>query len=166
MQLVLDASVCLKWYLAEAFDEPDAGVARDLLERLMDGLIELRQPAIWRTEIASVLARKLPRHAASHARELQSIEAEIEDDAAVLDRAIDLAIELDHHLFDTIYHAIALQRSVSLITADEHYYRKARKLGSIVLLRDWRAPHAVAEGPATYRARARKTPARLLKKHR
>ncbi len=41
---------------------------------------------------------------------------------------------LHHHLFDTFYHAVALGRDALLITADEHYFRKAENIGKIILL--------------------------------
>jgi predicted nucleic acid-binding protein len=49
-----------------------------------------------------------------------------------------MAIELRHHLFDTLYHAVALERGASLVTADDAYFRKAYRLGGIVRLAEWR----------------------------
>mgnify|MGYP001811251789 CR=1 FL=1 len=47
---------------------------------------------------------------------------------------IDLAIRLNHHLFDTLYHAVALHTSRAvLITADRRYFTKAEPIGHIVL---------------------------------
>ena len=52
-----------------------------------------------------------------------------------------LAVTLNHHLFDTLYHATALsQPNAALVTADERYFSKAAALGQIVRLRDWSAP--------------------------
>jgi predicted nucleic acid-binding protein len=42
------------------------------------------------------------------------------------------------HLFDALYHAVAMQTDAILITADERYYRAAHVNGSIVLLQGWR----------------------------
>lgn len=53
-------------------------------------------------------------------------------------RAANLAQTLDHHLFDTLYHAVAPDRGGTLVTADEHYWRKARELGGVVRLAEWR----------------------------
>ena len=50
-----------------------------------------------------------------------------------------MAVDLDHHLFDALYHATALEYDACLITADDRYHRKARTLAGIVHLRDWRA---------------------------
>ena len=52
--------------------------------------------------------------------------------------ACTLSCDLNHHLFDTLYHAVALNldRAV-LVTADKHYYDKAQRYGSISLLTDF-----------------------------
>jgi hypothetical protein len=49
-------------------------------------------------------------------------------------------MQLKHHLFDTLYHAVALQTSgATFITADAAYYRKAQGLGRVLLLKDFTA---------------------------
>ena len=58
----------------------------------------------------------------------------------VLRRGVELAIELKQHLFDTYYHAVALETAdAMLITADERYLRAARTKGRIIYLMDWDA---------------------------
>jgi predicted nucleic acid-binding protein len=156
---VLDASVCLKWFL---IDEQDATPAFELRTQVRNGSTELIEPAIWRCEIASVLARKDPRGAIGMVSDFGRIDASIDTESTSLRRATELAIALEHHLFDTIYHAVAIEHGIDLVTADEHYYRKAHKLGHILLLRDWRAPSDVREEPASYRVR--KSPARVRRK--
>ena len=60
------------------------------------------------------------------------------DDPNVLLRATALAIETDHHLFDTLYHAVALEHhDAVLVTADDRYRRKAERYGMIAALADW-----------------------------
>lgn len=48
-----------------------------------------------------------------------------------------IAHDLDHHLFDTLYHAIAFEYEYTLVTADDHYFRKSQHLGRIVRLSTW-----------------------------
>jgi predicted nucleic acid-binding protein len=48
-----------------------------------------------------------------------------------------LAIDLHHHLFDTLYHAVALETESVLVTADGRYLAKARDLGQIMHLAEW-----------------------------
>ena len=51
--------------------------------------------------------------------------------------ACELARSLNYHVFDTLYHAVALTLpDTVLVTADTRYERKARRRGAIMLLRD------------------------------
>ena len=51
--------------------------------------------------------------------------------------AIDLLIDLWHHLFDILYHATAMHtEGATLITADDSYYAKARRRRRITRLQD------------------------------
>lgn len=51
-------------------------------------------------------------------------------------KAVQLSVQLNHHLFDTIYHAAALTHpSAILITADEKYRLKAASLGRMLPLK-------------------------------
>jgi predicted nucleic acid-binding protein len=43
-------------------------------------------------------------------------------------------------LFDSIYHAMAIRRGGTLVTADRRHLAKAEHLGSVMLLSDWRQP--------------------------
>jgi predicted nucleic acid-binding protein len=56
---------------------------------------------------------------------------------AVYRRAAELSATLKHHLFDTLYHAVALEEGATLITADETYFNKAKSVGGIVQLADF-----------------------------
>ncbi len=58
----------------------------------------------------------------------------------VYEQACHLSVELNHHLFDTLYHAVALRASDAVfITADTQYLRKAARLGNIIELKDFPA---------------------------
>ncbi len=71
--------------------------------------------------------------------QLMELAIPVSNDMPVLARAMSLADELDHHLFDTLYHAVAFEEEATLVTADRRYWTKARKLGNIVELGEWRA---------------------------
>lgn len=46
--------------------------------------------------------------------------------------------QLDHHLFDTLYHAVALSiPGAVLVTADHRYFARAQPLGQIAWLADF-----------------------------
>ena len=56
----------------------------------------------------------------------------------VYERAVRLAAETNQHVFDTLYHAVALARpDAELVTADERYYRAASRAGRLVRLADF-----------------------------
>lgn len=152
MRLVLDASVCLKWFLWQHAPEADFEIALDLLQRIGNQRVNLVQPPVWHCEIAAVLARMLPNHACRFVDALQQVRATVDTSAQTLQRATQLSMDLNHHVFDTIYHAVAIENTAILVTADRHYYRKAHALGHIALLRDWQAD-GVAESRAGYTAR-------------
>lgn len=132
---VIDASVAVKWFLPDAADEANTLEALDLFLRLRAAEISLLQPPHWKAEVASVLARCIPDTAAANLDDLNLLEGiEIIDEPLVYHRAVQLAIELSHHLFDTLYHATALEGDAVMITADCRYYEKAAALGHIMLL--------------------------------
>ncbi|HEX5127004.1 MAG TPA: type II toxin-antitoxin system VapC family toxin [Rhodocyclaceae bacterium] len=136
-RLVLDASVILKWYLNTG-DEADLPVARAILEEWMADRVNIILPPHALAEVASVLASERAEDAGAAFSQLQTLFANSVDNpnADTWQLAIRLSITLNHHLFDTLYHAMALALDATLVTADERYQTKANSLGHIVLLRD------------------------------
>jgi len=83
----------------------DGNRAIALVESVIRGDLEVREPPHWLIEVGAVLARLSP----------------------------ETAVETGQHLFDTLYHAVALEHaSATLITADDRYLTKAASLGRIV----------------------------------
>ncbi|MEW5942692.1 MAG: type II toxin-antitoxin system VapC family toxin [Pseudomonadota bacterium] len=137
IRLVADTSVAVKWLLPERDGEQHGEKALDLLRQIELGRASLHQPPHWLAEIAAVLARLSPATALEDIADLCDAEFAIMDAPEVYLTACRLSIELDHHLFDTLYHAVALAiPDAMLITADERYYQKAKKFGRIELLAD------------------------------
>lgn len=136
-RITLDASVLLKWYLSTP-DEDDLPQARAILLGLLQDQFMLVQPAHSLIETASVLVRKRAQWLGIDLPDLQNVHAqsEIVETNTILLRGLSLAASLDHHLFDTLYHAVALEADATLITADQRYYDKAAHLGNIIRLKD------------------------------
>lgn len=135
MILTLDASVVVKWHVASP-EERDGEQAMLLLDAIFEGSLTLVEPPHALAEIAAVLSRVLPEDAESRFDEVCRIFANgkvFSENSAYL-RAIDISRYLDHHLFDTLYHAVAMESGATLVTADERYFKKAENLGYIVLL--------------------------------
>lgn len=140
MKLVVDASVAVKWFLPDPSREPDADRAAELLRAIGDGRVELLQPPHWMAEVTAVITRLRPELAAEAIDLLDAMELATAADAGLYKQASRLARQLDQHLFDTLYHALALENDALLVTADDRYLRKAARLGSIVALDRWTPP--------------------------
>lgn len=137
IRYVIDASVAIKWLVPENPEEQDVPQALALLNALKNGDIVLYQPPHWEAEIAGVLVRISPATAIRKIVALRSLAFTRVNETTVYATACDLAIRLNHHLFDTLYHAVALHTpDATLVTADRRYFDKAQSIGQIVQLGD------------------------------
>jgi predicted nucleic acid-binding protein len=136
--VVLDASVILKWLLEDPAQEPDTEKALAVVDAVVHGKLDILQPAHWLIEVAAVAARLTPDTALEDIGLLSAMRFPTSEEPNVLLRATTLAIQTDHHLFDTLYHAVALDHGDAvLVTADDRYRRKAERYGSVVALAEW-----------------------------
>ncbi|MBZ4212351.1 MAG: PIN domain-containing protein [Comamonadaceae bacterium] len=139
MIAVVDASVAVKWFLYGRTDEQQADLALRLLEQSVRGFLPLVQPPHFVAEVAAVLARLKSTDAPDDLIDLLEIRHRTLANLETYATALDLATRYQHHLFDTLYHAVALHTpGAVLITADERYYSKARSEGQITLLADFK----------------------------
>jgi predicted nucleic acid-binding protein len=137
--VVIDASVVIKWLLQDPEREASTDKATQLMEMVINGEQSVLQPTHWLIEVGAVLARESPATAADDVSMLNALELPATDEPQVLRRGVELGIELKQHLFDTFYHAVALEnRDSFLITADQRYLRAARAKGQIIDLMDWK----------------------------
>ena len=138
MIVVVDASVAVKWFLHGNPDEQHTDLALRLLEQSALGLLPMVQPGHFVAEVAAVLARLIPADAQEDLLDLLDIRYRTLVNRETYATALDLAMRYQHHLFDTLYHAVALHTpGAVLITADERYYNKARPDGQIALLAEF-----------------------------
>ncbi|MDO8787398.1 MAG: type II toxin-antitoxin system VapC family toxin [Sulfuritalea sp.] len=138
MILVLDASVAIKWFLQFREGEDHCQRALEILARIDDGRVLMVQPPHFLAEMGAVLAREKPADAMADLSDLMVVEFESVAEPAVYETACELAVRLGQHLFDTLYHAVALHTpGATLVTADKRYFRNARNLGRITLLADF-----------------------------
>ena len=141
MIVVVDASVAVKWFVDAdwALHEDHVEQALALLTAGADGELELLQPPHFLAEVASVPARLAPERALQNITDLTALDFDWAAPTDSYARAIALSRQLDHHLCDTLYHALALETpGAALVTADRRYFDKARRLGQIAWLPDWR----------------------------
>jgi predicted nucleic acid-binding protein len=123
MTIVVDASVALKWYVAEE----DSGAALALLtsgERLIAPdlvVAELRNGA-WRLVRRGELRKE---QLAIIARGVPEAFAALHGSAALATRAAALALELNHPVYDCFYLALSEAQSAPLVSADRRLIAKA-----------------------------------------
>ncbi len=143
MTFIVDASVALKWFLP---DEPDAATA---LAIVADGSA-LIAPDILIAEVCNGAWRsaRLGRIGQDQVKEIAIILPRFFDllvsAAALAPRAVALAAELDHPVYDCLYVALAEARQAKLITADARLLGKLRHTpgaANALLLADYAAHH-------------------------
>jgi len=137
IKLVVDASVAVKWFVRDNNEEKDVSSAVDILIDIGKNNIELIQPPHWMAEVTAVLARLQPDLTDDAIDLLDAMEIPTSAESKVYKVASHLATELNHHLFDTLYHALALHENAMLITADHRYFKKSVDYGSICMLADF-----------------------------
>jgi predicted nucleic acid-binding protein len=137
--LAVDASVALKWILPHRESEAQVEQALAVLEHIKESRVSVLQPPHWLAEVAAVVSRVEPRRAPEVISLFHAMELSVLDETRVYQRACELAVALRQHVFDTLYHAVALSRPDGvLVTADEQYYRRAVGAGRVTLLSDYR----------------------------
>ena len=125
MNLVIDASILIKWLLPERENEADTDKATNVMQAIVDGEIQVLQPIHWLAETSAVLSRLSSQTAKEDITLLYNLALPIVESELIYQTASQLAIQHKHHLFDTLYHAVALTHSeFYLLTADERYWRK------------------------------------------
>jgi predicted nucleic acid-binding protein len=132
---VIDARVIIKWFITNAENESDIDMALKLLMALQKDKKKILQPFHWLAEVAAVMTRLRPEHAENVISLLYAMELPTCNDPIMLNIACRLGKKYQHHLFDTLYHAVALyQDNATLVTADVVYFNKTYQEGKIILL--------------------------------
>ncbi len=140
MICVVDASVAVKWFAEGdwARREDDIEPALEILKASTRGTLDFYQPPHFLAEVAAVVSRLKPEQAQQYIDDLAQLNITWAAPTVAYTKAIELAHQLDHHLFDTLYHAVALSvPGAVLVTADRRYFDKARHLGQIAWLADF-----------------------------
>lgn len=140
MICVVDASVAVKWFAEGdwALREDDIEPALEILKASTRGTLDFYQPPHFLAEVAAVVTRLKPDQAQQYIDNLAQLNITWAAPTVAYAKAIELARQLDHHLFDTLYHAVALSiPGAVLVTADRRYFVKAQQLGQIAWLADF-----------------------------
>ncbi len=130
MTIVVDASVAALWVLDQE------GTARATALRREGGLIA---PSLVAAEIGSAIWKAVGRGAVARAAALVAIEAALLPFEALIPneelrvRALALAIDLRHPIYDCFYLALAERERCALITADSRLMTAAKAVKGLEL---------------------------------
>jgi predicted nucleic acid-binding protein len=131
-----DASVILKWVL-DTPEEADRDAALSLLNSWVEGECEFVLPSLWLYEVGNIVGRNIPDKAADVMALLIDYRiSEAPVTPAISSRTLAIMSDCSVTFYDAVYHAIALERRGTLVTADAAYMKRAGKLGHAVLLSD------------------------------
>ncbi|WP_374631255.1 type II toxin-antitoxin system VapC family toxin [Ferrovibrio sp.] len=137
MAFVLDASVAIAWCF-----EQEPGSALDLLHQRLETDLAPIVPSIWPLEVANavLMAEKRRRidgpGRVAALRQLEALEAEIDDEAGGLPLSVLAELALHHGLtvYDAAYLELALRRGLPLASLDSALVAAARAAGVETLL--------------------------------
>lgn len=123
--VVIDASIAAKWYLLESGRE----AARVLL---LSGE-PLIAPELIIAEVMNVLWKKVrigqiaPNQVSLSLKSLIGAFAQLAPSVPLANPAAEIALLLDHPVYDCFYLALADRERCGLVTADDRLYRKTRR---------------------------------------
>ena len=137
--LVPDASVLLKWAL-RSDDEPDRDQALALKTAWLDGRCDLVVPTLWVYEVGNVLALKEPKVAGQLLAAMVDLQMAEVNPAAYHPSILRLMRVHKVTFYDAAYHALAIERNATMLTADVKYVRKAGRAGHVQRLEAWVVP--------------------------
>ena len=123
MKLVLDTSVIIKWFVT-AENEEHREEALVLFRQVRSGQLRMIQPIHWQAEVITVLVWAMPEKVPELIPLLSILEEERADSPAIYQRAAGISTAYNHHLFDTLYHAAALEYQAVVVTDDGKYFNK------------------------------------------
>lgn len=141
IKLVMDANILIKVLR----DETDSQVAIDFLTYCNSHLVQFYAPTLFQYEVINIAVKN---------------KVSIEDTVALLNqfKATNLTLVEPNYdewllaekicqnghpksgypsMYDSIYHALAIQHNTTFVTADNRHFVKAKQYGSIILLENW-----------------------------
>lgn len=140
MNVVIDASVCAKWF----FPEPETDYALGLLNASERGAIRFLAPDIIAAEMANLIWKKVLRmavddhHGMSSLARFHQIPITLQPTEELAAAALRLAIRFRHPVYDCIYIVLALRENCRFITADRRLFHTFSSAFSCVQpLNEW-----------------------------
>jgi predicted nucleic acid-binding protein len=115
-QVVVDASVAVKWFIPEAGCEDAAA--------LLDASVRLLAPDLLFAEVGNVLWKKVTRaeitvaEARAALKLLKAVPFDVVSSSVLTDAALEIACAYKRSVYDALYVALAVARDATLVTAD------------------------------------------------
>jgi predicted nucleic acid-binding protein len=123
--VVVDASVAVKWFIAEERSEAARAVRGSGVDLLAPSSVIFEiYHALWEAARKGRIPGSFPRDAASLIPSPFTKLVPIED---LFDSATMLATELKHPVYDCVYLALAQEQGVEIVTADRELARAGRR---------------------------------------
>ena len=129
MNLVIDASVLIKFFLPEVL----SGQAEKILTQVEQGEIKLRAPDLIYPETGNILWKKHRRKELSRSEvedisgSIESLPISIETSKPLMSLAIELGMAYGIAVYDSMYMAVAKISESTLITADRKLVEQISK---------------------------------------
>jgi len=134
MRLVLDSSVAIKWFLAEA----DSGKALRIRDDYRQGIHELIAPDIYPVEVAHSLTRAerqlriTPVEGLNHFQDMLGTLPILHRYLPLLPRAYQISSQARQGVYDCLYVALAEREGCELLTADDKLVRNLQPSFSFI----------------------------------
>lgn len=119
-QYVLDASIAIKWFIPEVYS--------DAARRLVASNHTFLVPDFFFPEVGNVLWKRVRRgeDTAENARQiladLNAVPVEVYLSQPLMPLALDIALQTDRAVYDSLYLALAITQQCQMVTADEKFY--------------------------------------------
>ncbi|PHM09352.1 type II toxin-antitoxin system VapC family toxin [Nostoc sp. 'Peltigera malacea cyanobiont' DB3992] len=119
-QYVLDASIAIKWFIPEVYS--------DAARRLVASNHTFLVPDFFFPEVGNVLWKRVRRgeDTAENARQiladLNAVPIEVYLSQPLMPLALDIALQTDRAVYDSLYLALAITQQCQMVTADEKFY--------------------------------------------
>lgn len=123
--LVVDASVAIKWFLPEIHGEAAL--------RLLEGQYALRAPDLIFSEFGNVLWKRFRKGQISRKEAIVTTEAllalplQVESSQSLIPAALEIACSAHRTVYDSLYLAVAIAYQCRVVTADSKLHNALKK---------------------------------------
>ena len=123
--LVVDASVAIKWFLPEIHGEAAL--------RLLEGQYALRVPDLIFSEFGNVLWKRFRKGQISRKEAIVTTEAllalplQVESSQSLIPAALEIACSAHRTVYDSLYLAVAIAHQCRVVTADSKLHNALKK---------------------------------------